>query len=494
MTAALAAALLLSQPAAPASCTVSVDRLSDCVQVTLDIEGTPQGLISFDFDPACETMELLSATVARPGEPGEPLPAWAVDTLTGTDGSPLSLVVAVPPGCTASLRLSSRMFDRLSRTAPSMVLAPPVPGASMTVLADDREGTLRWEGEGYSASRQGTRTRLVSSAPAGQLALSWMGTWSDLYSALSVEADSILAEGDPLASREAAIEAGAAGADPSAQLARLRTIFCNSMRFLHPQASGLLFPVRSVEQILGSRTATPLEAAVAFTSVCRRLGMSAGLVFVSGGRWSIPIAGAWNRVLLEVQAGGRSYLLEPSAVLSPAFYVRESSGARMLDGDHPFPRPVPAQPQASFTESWEITGDGRFALSARGTGACDCEIRGKLAGLDESRLAVVLSTWSWRSGFTLEVDSVWTSDLYDLGVPAAFGASGRLPPLEGGYALLPQLVWNTPCEGGFARTWRLPRGSSAGGGLRVDGPDGAVVLADTASRPGRILARLGGPS
>jgi hypothetical protein len=476
-------------------CSVTVEQEEHGLEVSTEIEGIDPGKYSFGFDPSCESLELVSASFARTGAPPEELPSWAVDTLTGTDGYPLALFVAFPPGGSGSLSVRQVFFDRLSIERPSLVLEPPIPGADVSVLVRDAPETLLWQGQGYSAEHRGDDLLVVADSASGPMALSWIRDEEDLYRFLVASADSDLVSEPPLSSREAAIEAGAAGAAPEAQLARLRTIICNSFRIDRPPAPGARFDARPLREIFRTRIATPLEVSVAFVSVCRGLGFECDLLFAGNGDWGIPVAADWDRVLVEVDAGSQSFLLEPSAVLVPAFYIQDAGDLWILsrgDGERRLlSRGLSGE---SCEESWRVEPDGGFALDASGTGAFDVEMRRRLAGLGAASMAAVVSTWLWRSGFTLEVDSVWTSDLYDLGEAASIHASGSLPPLSGGYLLLPALSWGGTCQGGLSRSWEIRAVEVlAPSGLSSERLGGSTTLSDTLLSPPRRMARIGGP-
>jgi hypothetical protein len=475
-----------------AECRIIIERGEHSLLVRTDLEALPPGTYSFGYDPSCESLELLSADYIRPGHGEEELPDWAVDTLTGTDGYPLALMVVFPPGSAGSMSFVREMFDRLSLESPSLEISPPVADADMAVLVREAPSTLRWEGGGYVAERDGDDLLLNGAAPAGQLALSWIEGWDDLYEALSAEADSALLATAPLSSREAAIEAGAAGADPSAQLARLRALLCNSFRMSLPSAAGLRFEVGPLDEVYLRRRATPLEASTIFCSICRQLGMECDFVFASGGDWTIPVASSWGRVLLRVTAGGRTFYVEPSATLVPAFYIQSSREVSVLGRGDEVLRSLPENDysSSSCSESWEISASGAFRMEVEASGGYDADIRKKLAGLGEAGLAILVSTWLWRSGYILEVDSVWTSDLYDLGEPAAFGAAGALPPLAEGYLLLPSLSWNIPSDGRFNRTWMMPSTTQTLPDLTSSAQDGFALFSDTLPRSVRRMARI----
>jgi hypothetical protein len=477
-----------------AECSIIIERREHSLLVRTDLEALSPGTYSFGYDPSCESLELLSADFVRPGRGEEELPDWAVDTLTGTDGYPLALMVVFPPGSAGSMSFVREMFDRLSLESPSLEISPPVADAEMAVLVRDAPSSLRWEGGGYVAERDGEDLLLNGAGPAGQLALSWIDGWDDLYEALSADADSALLTTASLSSREAAIEAGAAGADPSAQLARLRTMLCNSFRMSLPSAAGLRFEVGPLDEVYLRRRATPLEASTIFCSICRQLGMECDFVFASGGNWTIPVASSWSRVLLRITAGGRTFYVEPSATLVPAFYIQSSREVSVLGRGDRMLRSLPESgySSSSCSESWEVCASGAFRMEVEASGGYDVEIRKKLAGPGEAGLAILVSTWLWRSGYTLEVDSVWTSDLYDLGESAEFGAVGTLPPLAEGYLLLPSLSWNTSSDGHFIRTWKMPSTTRTPPDLTSSALDGFAIFSDTLPRSPRRMARIEG--
>ncbi len=473
-------------------CRFVVTRDDSALETHMELSSESMGRLSFGFDPAVESLEIVSSSVVRPG--GEsPLPSWALDTLSGTGGWPLAACAVFPPGAAGRLVVERRSWDRITRLCPSAVLFPPLPSCSVEVVVEGGREDVSWSGEGYSRSFRGRDLVLRAGPQAGPVAVSWAPGWGDLRDAMLSQADSVLALRPPAGVREAAIEAGAAGADPVAGIRRLRTILCNSIEMT--SAPRPLGSVRPLADILSTREADALEAAVIFSAICSGMGIPCSVVPASAAPRGIPVAADWDRVLVRMDLPGGRVFAEPSALLVPALFVAGADSLLILGEDGPEPLPSFRIDPDICSENWDISASGRFHLRVSSSGAFDPSIRRRLAGLSEARAAASVSSWLWRGGFTAAVDSVAAGDLYDLAVPACFDLWGSLPPSEGGYIVLPGLAWDAIPGGTVRRAWTIPAGGAAYPADLAASPDrdGRVVLSDTLPVPVSRLVRIEDP-
>lgn len=469
--------LLLALAAVPR---MSVDlSVSDGVlHRIISIDECPSRSFSIPFDPAFMAVELDTAWTAGPGG-ASPVPSWAVDTLSQVGGLPSALVVAFPGAGSGFLRAevldSSGMWDH----GPWFDFEKPG-------WADSALVTARWDGEpawrGRGWIRTGGRVTAFRGGPgAGRLAFSWFGDWDAFYEWLAEDFEAASSASSP-GLWEAAIEAGAAGADPRMVVARLRTLVCNSFSIEQPGHPGAWFDVEPADSVLMDRSGDGLELAALFSAVLGRAGIGSRMLLASADTISVPIPSSWRRALLRVDCG-TEVLVDPSACLVGAFFIPGASGCRVLDGRSGRPLTLMVPEGADFwREDWRMGADGSFALDLSAGGAGDSIVRRRLAFPETGSIEAAVALWIRTCGVVAQVARVEIPDLFDLAAPVRLRLEGRIfdSLAAGSAARLPLLP--VPLEAA-ERTWTLPepvRQSSLGA---AEGR----ILRDTSSVRGPLV-------
>ncbi len=514
-TAALLPLLLSAPPAAEQGpsvvhrCSLHVTMSGDTLVETLTVSGRQGddlalGRLAWGFDPAYGSAELLEARFGPAGGTLSPVPEWAVDTLSGAGGLPLSLVVAFPalrPGMEIELTVRTGRLTPQGEGFAGLLHDPSVAGVipdTCAVLAElPGARDLRWEGDRFEVledRRDGLL--LYAERPDGPLWLSAVAGWGELREVLlsGLREPEWQASPFPPDLREAALQASAAGAGRWTQLGRLRTILCNSML---PEASRPGHPplsLRTPQQLLDGRRGTPLELAALFAAICSELGIEAEVLPATALRPMLPVPEGWTRFLVRAGEGGR-WLLEPSAYLTPAFYVHRPDTLWALSEDGLLTLEPNRPVENMVEESWSYDPEtGRFRLTLDCRGEYDMELRRRMAGLSGLPAAVALSEWTWRSGRTAPPDSVATSDLYDLAEPATLQASGRLTVPMPSCVALPLLSWPVgEGEGERRLTWTVAGPVAASDTSLTATEAGGVTLVEPAGAPPATVLLMPGP-
>lgn len=450
----------------------------------LSVDGFDSRRYPVPFDPAFMDVRLLDAWVETADGTRSDLPGWAVDTLSSSSGMPLALVVAFPGRMDGGGFLRVETVDHAGLWDDGAWL-----GFTAPEWADSVRITMRglgeepaWEGDGYSLEMDGSGAVFTAVAPAGRLSVSTIPGWQALYSMMSESYLAALDAERPTSVAGAALEAGAAGADIPAVMARLRTIVCNSFTLESPGHPCRLFAVDPIDELMRNRSADRLELALVTAAVLDEAGIGTELLFASSDPASIPVPVDWDRPVISARLpDGRSLLVDPSAYLNSAFHIpgRESLSILGPRGDAPA-APVAGGPEDYWREAWEVSTDGSFRLELSTGGAADSLLRHRLAGLDGPPAAAALALWLLSGGQVAIIDSMETTDLYDLAEGASLAAGGRLAGgvTPGEPSRLP-LLPGCSCPG-MLRTWKLPgRIEAASDGLRIE-EDGRTA-ADTAS-------------
>jgi hypothetical protein len=425
------------------------------------------------FDPAFQSVELLEASSGFPGQQHGPVPSWAVDTLSGSGGAPLSLVVAYPAlreGMGMTFRVEVRDWGGMWERGPWSVIEPNVRGIDpdrivVTVSVGSSED-LGWSGAGWTAETSSGRMTLEADSIAGTLWLSPYGTWGELRESLLLEAGAVLSAPMPPDLRGAALQATAAGAGAGEQIGRMRSLLCNSFSLDAGNGSHRPFSVRGIQGLLDGRSASALEMAVIFSAMCAELGIPAEILPVSGTRPALPVPEGWNRFLVKVtdpRGSGDEWLIEPAAYLSPAFYIAQTDTLYALEGGRISVLPPGNGAGNAVREDWALDpASGAFVLDINSTGWFDAAMRARMAGLGMDEMCLILAEWSWRSGRLVAPDSVSISDPYDLSLPVTLHAEGVWCLPEGGELTrcetVPLIDWAEPeaYQGGIIRSWTLP--------------------------------------
>ena len=397
--------------------------------------------VTRDFDPAYMEVELISSQYGF-DDAMRDVPEWAVDTLTGSEGWPRALVAAFPglrPGMNLEWTFRVRENGYLSAAGLFYTYIAGDQPDTITVRCQDIDG-LQSAYSGFEESEESSHRVFTSiNREYKELWLSTCATWQDagdILLASSREAGSLT----PPDLREAAIEAGAAGALPRMRISRGRVLITESMQLLPFPGGDSGFQVRSLQEILDSRRATPMEAATLLSAMCRVMGIDAPVVPATDIMPPIPSPLGFYRAF--IMADGN--LEEPSEYLSPAGWVDMPDTLWLLLPGGLLGELPPETLAESCKESWNILPDeGFFSLSIETTGGFDRELRRKLVGRSQQEMLLSVSEWFRASEIFFYPDSVVVSDFFDLTEPASIHVSGRFHPASQPWIeTAPSLNWN----------------------------------------------------
>ncbi|MCP4646172.1 MAG: hypothetical protein GY852_00350, partial [bacterium] len=235
--------------------------------------------VTRDFDPDYMDVEVIGSSYGFPGQPRN-VPEWAVDTLTGSEGWPLALVVAFPglrPGMTVEWTFRIKDNGNLSQNGLFYTYIAGEEPDTITVSCSDVED-LSIGQHGFTVSHDRNRLHF-SSIDEGfkELWISTASGWEEVQDIL-LASSRISSMDTPPDLREAAIEAGAAGALPRMRVSRGRVLITESMQLLPFPGGDAGFAVRSLQEILDSRRATPIEAATLLSAMCRVMSIEAPVI------------------------------------------------------------------------------------------------------------------------------------------------------------------------------------------------------------------------
>jgi len=397
--------------------------------------------VTRDYDPEYMEVELVSSSYGFQGQQRS-VPEWAVDTLTGSEGWPRALVAAFPglrPGMTLQWTFRIRDHGYLSGR-----------GLFYTYLAGDEPDTITVTCNGIPGLSVSTRGFVESSSHGRRQFTSidqdekelWLSTaadWSEIEDILLSSSRASALETPPDL-REASIEAGAAGALPRMRISRGRVLITESMQLLPFPGGDAGFRVRSLQEILDNRRATPIEAATLLSAMCRVMGIDAPVVPATDIMPPIPSPLGFYRVFILAD----QTLEEPSEYLSPAGWVDTPDTLWLLLPGGQLAELPPQFEADHCMETWDVSPDpGIFALTLRTAGGFDRELRRKLAGMDNESMLLTVSEWFRASGVYFYPESVSVSNLFDLTEPAAMSVYGLVPPAgEAWIEAAPSLNWN----------------------------------------------------
>lgn len=389
-----------------------------------------------NYDPEYMSVSFLGASIE--------LPPWAVDTLSGSDGWPRALTVAVPgldPGMTVRWTFMAEEFGRLAERGFWFHWEGGSRPDTVSVSIHSFE-EYRVHAPGFDETAPGVF--LSAGRDRKEIWIGTPGTWRGVAEAVMEEAFRVLAGDSPPDLREAVIQAGAAGASPDAFLARARTLVSDNFRITAPSGERALL-VRPLQRILDARYANPLEAAVLFCAMARYAGHDALLAAAREERPPFPYPVGWRRFLVRVSTPDGALWFEPSAPLSPAGYIEaEDTLFVLLEGRNDLLALPPSRESVNYClEEWEIDNlRGAFTLRLDCRGGFDRELRERLGGIPEADAILVVSEWFRVSGIHFFPIDLTSSDFFDLAAPARLEVSGILAPGSGPWReRVPGLTW-----------------------------------------------------
>jgi len=397
--------------------------------------------VTRDFDPEYMEVEVLSASYGFPGHPRD-IPEWAVDTLTGGTGWPLAVVVAFPglrPGMSMEWSFLVRDSGILAQSGLFYTYIAGEEPDTITVCCPDVDD-LNAGCEGFTENTH-RNTRVFTSMNEGfkELWLSTASDWGEVQDIL-LEDSWISSAETPPDLREAAIEAGAAGALPRMRVSRGRVLITESLQLLPFPGGDAGFAVRSLQEILDSRRATPAEAATLLSAMCRVMGIDAPVVPATDILPLVPSPLGFYRSFILVNGE----LEEPSEYLSPAGWIDAADTLWLLLPGGTLAEMPPAEESDTGSEEWDISpSEGTFTLAVDSDGGFDRELRRKLAGMDKDEVLLTVSEWFRGSGIYFYPLSVQQSDLFNLTQPVHITVSGIIPHAAGNWIeAAPSLNWS----------------------------------------------------
>ncbi|MCD4848481.1 MAG: hypothetical protein K8R76_09830 [Candidatus Aegiribacteria sp.] len=486
---------------------ISITLKDDTLYKTIDIRGI-QGSdrllsrIAHGFNPYIQSIELEEAMFGYPGMESGHIPEWAADTLSGSGGWPRSHVVAFPAlreGMEISYRILIRDWSENWEEGPWAVLAPSVkgifPDSCCFRLHGDIPDNLVWAGQDYTERIVDDGFMYTCSDSAGKLWITPFQSFEDLYDYILISVSDILSRPHPPDLREAALQTTSAGADEWSQVRRARSLICNSMGLRRSETGISDTEIRSLQEILDSRDGTPLELAVLFTAMCHELGLQAYILPATELHPLLPVPNGWTRYLVRIETDDeRSWLVEPSAYLTPAFFIFKPDTLYVLDKGVLLTHAPNSGAENYLIEEWSIdpqTGYFRLVINCRGR--FDMLLRRKFAGLTEDEMILVLSEWTWKSGRLVVPDSISIADPFDLAQPASLFSSGRwsVPAEDGEYCdILPTVSWGETqiISGNLRRIWNFEGCASVQSDsvLSIVETEDTITLTDTTG----ILRRI----
>ncbi len=399
--------------------------------------------VSQDYDPDYMTVTFLGA--------GIEVPSWGVDTLTGTGGWPRTLMVAMPgiePGTEVTWAFSAEEFGRNAAEGFWWHWSgTPGPDSVRVSVHSSEEYAVHLLG--FTETEPG----VFVSGPEAIRGI-WFASpsnWSEMGEMVMGGALALLSAGDPIPPdlTEAVIQAGAAGASADLFLSRARTLISDNIRVTSPRGEAGL-RVRSLQSILDTRYATPLETALLFCAMARVAGHEARLAAARNDLPPFPYPIGWNRFLVRVDTPDGALWFEPSAPLSPAGYVESADTLYVLVEGMDRILTIDPNPGTGnlCRENWTIDpAAGTFTLTLDCRGGFDRELRERLGGMPSQDAVLALSEWFRVSGIHLFPTSCEASDLFDLATPATLHVSGVFQrSARPFYERVPELTWRSSGE------------------------------------------------
>ena len=401
--------------------------------------------VSRDFDPEYMEVEVIGSSYGFASQHRE-VPEWAVDTLTGSTGWPLAVVIAFPglrPGMTMEWGFKVRDAGNLSEQGLFYTyIAGSEPDTILVTCPNIDTLSIGISGFTMDARRNKLHFESIDQA-SRELWLSTASSWQDVQGIL-MEESMISSAATPPDLREAAIEAGAAGALPQMRISRGRVLITESMQLLPFPGGDAGFKVRPLQEILDSRRATPIEAATLLSAMCRVMSIEAPVVPATDILPIVPSPYGFYRAFILVDGE----LEEPSEYLSPAGWIDTPDTLWLLLPNGTLIAKAPQEEKELCEETWSIAPqEGKFSLSIKTEGGFDRELRRRLAGQNNENLLLTISEWFRSSNIYFYPDSVELSDFFDLTKHATMTVSGFfLPAPESWIERAPALQWNRAGE------------------------------------------------
>jgi len=397
--------------------------------------------VTRDFDPEYMEIEVVHSTYGFPGQPRD-VPGWAVDTLTGSEGWPLALVIAFPglrPGMTMEWTFRVQDKGEMSRSGLFYTYIAGSEPDTISISCPDADN-LAVGSIGFTERTERNRRFFTSvQEEYKELWLSTASSWGEVQDIL-LESSRIASMETPPDLREAAIEAGAAGALPRMRVSRGRVLITESLQLLPFPGGDAGFTVRSLQEILDSRRATPIEAATLLSAMCRVMTIEAPVVPATDILPLVPSPLGFYRSFILVDGE----LEEPSEYLSPAGWVDASDTLWLLLPGGSLAEMPPLVESDTGLEIWDITPlKGEFTLTVQARCGFDRELRRKFAGLNNEEILLAVAEWLRASSIYYYPQSVQLSDLFNLTEDAWIIVEGIIPPAgEEWIETAPSLNWN----------------------------------------------------
>ncbi len=380
--------------------------------------------VTRDFDPEYMEIEVLSARYGFPGRLRD-IPEWAVDTLSGSEGWPLAVVIVFPglrPGM--DMEWTFRITDSGQMSQKGLFytyIAGEQPDTIIVSCPDLDNLTVG----SFGFEEDETRNRIVFTSINEEYKELWISTaadWKEVQDIL-LESSRISSMETPPDLREAAIEAGAAGALPQMRVSRGRVLITESLQLLPFPGGDAGFTVRSLQEILDSRRATPMEAATLLSAMCRVMSIDAPVIPATDILPIVPSPLGFYRSFILVDGE----LEEPSQYLSPAGWVDASDTLWLLLPGGVLAEMSPLEEPEHVTELWDISPlEGVFSLHIQADCGFDRELRRKFAGMNQQDILLTISEWFRSSSIYFYPQFVEMSDFYDLTKPAWIMIKGVL--------------------------------------------------------------------
>ena len=254
------------------------DTLTRSMEVRAEYHGEEElSRLGVPYDPAHQSVVLLYAETRAPEGEWVPLPEWARERVDGTGGYPRSLQLAftgLQPGDSLRWGLVQREWGPRSAAGPWMVLPPPAGMDTVEVHVDRPPSGVRWAGAGWCEEGDGGLLLRSYTVARDTLWLTSLQSWRGLGLLMLAGVPEASPESLPPDLREAALQASSAGADPWSQLCLARTLLTESFQIMHVPSPPASWRVRSLQRILDSRRATPLELAALLSAMCSVLEMA----------------------------------------------------------------------------------------------------------------------------------------------------------------------------------------------------------------------------
>ncbi len=397
--------------------------------------------VTRDFDPEYMDIEVLNSSYGFPGQPRD-VPEWAVDTLTGSEGWPRALVIAFPglrPGMIMEWTFRVRDSGQLAEKGLFYAYIADGEPDTISVSCPDIDNLAVGQIGFTETTRRNRRTFSSIDEEYRELWLSTASGWEEVLGIL-LESSRVSSMETPPDLREAAIEAGAAGALPRMRISRGRVLITESLQLVPLPGGDAGFAVRSLQEILDSRRATPIEAATLLSAMCRVMSVDAPVIPATDILPLVPSPLGFYRFF--ILADGE--LEEPSEYLSPAGWVDAPDTLWLLLPGGILAEMPPVEESETGTEEWDISPSrGDFTLSIQTEGGFDRELRRKLAGMNTEDILLTISDWFRFSSVYFYPKSVELSDLFDLTEPAWIIVRGVVPPAGDNWMeTAPSLNWS----------------------------------------------------